>query len=340
MPALFESGCFFQDPAWHRSGHVLQAPIPAEEMFRLAEADFGVHTTSVFWFDESAFPRKIKIDGYKALIRSDKQEVLSIVSEDYRVLQNSRTLLPLAQALREDTQLSAVCVLDRGRRVTTSAKILTATRDVADGDPIDAYISAVNSFDMKMAFTVTISPVRIVCNNTLQAAIASGDRNANIVRIPHVGNAEELVKQVPSIIDFGARRLTATIEELQAMAKVTCGTNLFREYLERVWAADLKVPINDVRGDDSTQRERRLEDLPCFRDVTSNYLEGKGIGMDMPHASGTLYGAYNSITQFLSHQYLEGGKDSEPRRRFSLQFGKNARILQRAHEQALELTRA
>lgn len=331
MSHKFHSGCFLRDRAWHGLGTVIKDPVPTKEMFRLAQANYTVGREKI----QLASTGEV-IEGYEAMVREDDGTVLSIQAESYHIIPNDR-LIELADAMREDIELNAVCVLDEGRKTTFSGQILSLSKDLK-GDEIHMHLSGVNSFDGSTAFTILMSPIRVVCDNTCGWAIQHADqRKDRIIRITHRSNAGEMIRQIPHVLDVANAKFTASIEEIEAMVNKPCDTELFKRMLEITFADELKRPINDVRGDKSTQRPRRLTDVVGYDAICNNFA-GDLIG-DTPAVQGNVWRAFNSITQFYRHQVFSGGKNGVERRFGSYQFGANQRRIQAARQAALAMTR-
>ena len=191
------------------------------------------------------------------------------------------------------------------------------------------------------------SPVRVVCANTLSAALNLGEttmrrgKKRRMTRIRHTANAQALIQRLPEIMDFASRTFTHTVEELEALAKTPCLSEQFNEFCRNLYADELAVPINDVRGDASTERPRRLDDLPVYHAI-SNLFNGDAIGYDMPHMHGTMYGAYQAVAEFYSHGVYSNYADpveAARKRLESLWFGPAAKRIETARELALAATR-
>ena len=184
------------------------------------------------------------------------------------------------------------------------------------------------------------TPVRVVCANTLAAALGRAN-GTNRRSIKHTRNAAQLINRLPEIIDVQRRQFTAGIEELQAMAATPCSSEQFAAYCAEVFADQLTGTINDKRGDASTARPKVLSDLPQWEQLREKFNGGL-IGGDLPGVRGTVWGAYNSITEFASHD-AGRAKDADVAARQRLEalwFGKTAETLNRAHALALTATRA
>ena len=334
MAHQFSSGAFFHgQSAWHKLGHVVDGTLPAREAFALAQADWQVLSTPIL--DPTGSP----IEGYQAITRGDNGKVLSVQKESYSIVQNEQ-LIKLAEALHEDAEMSAVCVLDEGRKVTFTAKINGAEGEVIKGDEIHQYIIGATSHDGSIAFQSLFSPVRVVCNNTLSAALGHADRTGAAAKgkrisIRHTTNCNALIDRLPEIIDMKRQQFTAGLEELEAMAAKPCTSVQFKEYCEKVFADQLVGSVNDKRGDKTTARPKQLADLPLWDSVANKFM-GDGIGFDIPGVQGTYWGAYNAITEHLTHDAGRGDSLETARRRLeSVYWGTSAATITKAHALAL-----
>jgi len=333
MAHQFQSGAFFNgQAAWHKLGTVLDGTLPAREAFRLAEADWELLSTPIF--DPAGQP----IEGYQAITRGDNGEVLSVQKDSYAIVQNEQ-LIKLAEALHEDASMDAVVVLQEGRKVAFTARINNAEAEVVKNDPIHQYFVGTTSHDGTIAFQALFSPIRVVCMNTLSATLRHADRSAPNKRlsIRHTTNANALIDRLPEIISFKRQQFTATVEELQAMAAKPCTSAQFKQYCEQVFADQLAGLVNDKRGDKASARPKTLQDLPQW-DSLANKFAGEGIGFDIKGVKGTMWGAYNTVTEFLTHEAGRGAQDNTDtarRRLESLYWGTAAATITRAHSLAL-----
>lgn len=334
MAHQFTSGAFFHgQAAWHQLGHVVEGTLPAREAFELGGALFGVAARPIFTADMQEIP------GSKAITRTDTGAVLSVMSGTYQTVQNDQ-LLRVAEALREDVEMDAVCVLAEGRKVTFTATIRGAEGEVGRGDAVRQHLVGATSHDGTVAFQVLFSPVRVVCANTLAQALGASNAS-NTRRIRHTSNANDLIERLPLLIDVRRQQFTGGLAELRAMAATPCTDQLFREYVAGVFADQLRGTTNDKRGDASTARPKTVEDLPFFESLEAKF-GGEAIGGDLPGMSGTYWGAYNTVTEYLSH---DAGRSKDPvesarQRLEALWFGRGAETANLAHTLALAGTRS
>lgn len=123
------------------------------------------------------------------------------------------------------------------------------------------------------------------------------------------------------------------------MAATPCSMMQFRQYIHTVFADQLDGTVNDVRGDKSTARPKVLEDLSAWPSLQRKF-EGDAIGYDLSASRGTIWSAYQAVTEYISH---EGGRSKDQteatrQRLESMYWGKNSELLEEAHKYALMLT--
>jgi phage/plasmid-like protein (TIGR03299 family) len=336
MAHEFTSGVFTNNQtAWHGLGIVLPGPCSAREGFQLAQADWNVISQPIY--NGNLEP----IEGFQQLTRSDTGAHLAVHPDSYRVIQNTE-LLRVAEAFEAHASLSAVCVLRGGSRVTFTMEITDCAADILPSDEVRAYLVGVTSHDGKIAFQVMFSPVRVVCQNTLSQAlgIAADGSQSHRVKIRHTLNADQLIKNIPQLIDIQRRQFTGGVAELKAMAAAPCPMAEFRSYVSAVFADQLAGTINAERGNPASARPKTLEDLPLWEIIARKY-DGAAIGANIPGVSGSIWHAYNCVTEFLTHDAGKTKNENKTAERLeALYWGKSADTLTRAHSLALAATRA
>jgi len=333
MAHQFSSGVFcYNKPAWHRLGVVIDGTLPAREAFRVANADFKVAGRPVFDADMQPIP------GYQAITRMDTGKTLSVMTETYKPIQNEG-LIRIAEALHEDINMDAVCVLSEGKKVTFTARIRGAEGDVVPGDPDQQYLIGCTSHDGSIPFQLLFSPIRVVCQNTLSSALGLASKQHhrnNTISIRHTKKADSLIQRLPELIDVRRQQFMGGLDELRHMAATPCSMAQFRHYISTVFADQLQGTVNDVRGDKSTARPKVLEDLPAWQSLLRKF-EGNSIGSDLSASSGTAWGAYQAVTEYISHESGRAKDTTEASRKRleSIYWGSASDQLNKAHEFAM-----
>jgi phage/plasmid-like protein (TIGR03299 family) len=313
MAHEFESGLFVGEPAWHGLGVVLRDPPSIEDAIRLAGLDWTVRLA----------PLGLKEDGrdvdHRATVRETDNSILGVVGPGFVPLQNAaafKWFQPLIDS--GGVKLEAAGSLRDGRRIWILARIADASADVVRGDEIRQYVLLAHAHDGSLAIRVGFTAIRVVCANTLRASLES-DGSA-LVRIQHRESAANALDKVRDALDLARREFVATTEQLRELARVGCDESTLKRYVREVFEPG--------SGDDEWAAKRTIAQvLPLFE---------SGRGASLPGVRGTLWGAYNAITEFTTHVR---GRSADARVE-SAWFGDSAKLAKRAIDVGLELARA
>ena len=349
MSHEFDSGLFIGESAWHGLGLVLPtAPATTGEAMKLAGMDWQVLEQPVYR-DVYGTDLPIEKDGYrlveadpdyKRLIRSDNGFQLQIAKKNWTPVQNHQAFEWFDPIIADgDVELSAAVSLKQGRRVAITAKIKDAIGDVVTGDPIEGYLLLFNSHDGTLGVGVRFTNTRVVCHNTLamnlnafnrsisqkhDGAMTWNGKNASIKHTPAVFVG---LTSVQNALDIHKRAFRQTIEEYRAMTKVQLNAGAFEKYLTDSMRGHAKFEI--------------IQDLQAHKKFVANFESGAGT--DVPGVRGTVWAAYNAITDWTSHQRGRQSGDALENFRNRLDsnwFGDSAAIDKSAFEAALALTKS
>ena len=321
MPAEVENMFYVGDPPWHGQGTRLDDPPTAHEAIRAAGLNWRVEKRPLFTpfykkRTKSRSPHGVQkvIEGYSAVVRTDKQRVLGVVGKTWQPLQN-RDAFEFFDPFVENGAAAyhTAGSLKDGQYVWVLAKLDSDPMRVAKNDYVDRYLLLSNSHDGKTAVNVRFTPVRVVCWNTL--SMAESDNAAPFLRIRHAGNLKQTMQRVQEVVDITNRTFAATLEKYRWLAKHQVGN--IQKYVCDV----LQVPH------DPEQPPRALDNIVQLFDADR--------GQDNKAIRGTLWAAYNGITEWVDH---ERGRDST--RIHAAWYGEGMRIKQRAMTVATELARA
>ena len=193
---------------------------------------------------------------------------------------------------------------------------------VVKGDDVLKYLLLSNGHDGLVSVKVGFTPQRVVCMNTLRAAHQHSA--SRLLRVKHTQRVNETLLEVRDVINVVDREFEATAEQYRLLSKHQVNAKDLDRYVRVVFGLPEKA-----EGSEEKQKGDRVVSkiIPLFE---------KGRGNDMPGVRGTLWAAYNSVTEFLTH----GRGRSEETRIDSLWFGQGALINQRALETAVELAKA
>ncbi len=171
-----------KEPAWHKLGQILDHIFTAQEAIEFGGLDFTVEKQKLFT------ERGLDVPDYFATVREDNNDVLGMVGKDYTIVQNRDVFSFFDQIVGQGQAIyeTAGC-LGKGGVLFITAKLPKQIVIGRDG-PIENYLVLCSSHDGSMAITAFFTPVRVVCQNTLNAAF---NNNTNRVFIKHTQNVKE-----------------------------------------------------------------------------------------------------------------------------------------------------
>ncbi|MDE7246667.1 MAG: DUF945 domain-containing protein [Lachnospiraceae bacterium] len=168
MSANVETMFYVREKPWHGLGtRIEKAPTSADALV-YAGLDWTVIQKDVYTEDG------ILISGYKVNTRSTDNTALGIVSDRYKVVQNKDAFQFTDDLLGEGVTYETASALQGGRKAWMLARM--PHRYIIAGDEIAPYLVVMNSHDGSSGIKVAMTPIRVVCQNTLNLALSSAKR--------------------------------------------------------------------------------------------------------------------------------------------------------------------
>lgn len=168
MPALVESMFSTRVTPWHGLGKIVAEAPTSEDAIHLAGLDWDVVQQKIYLEDGT----EIK-DAY-ANVRSSDNKPLGIVGNRYQIVQNIEAFSFTDSLLGEGVKYETAGSLKDGKTIWLLAKLPDKYEIL--GDKVDPYIVFTNTHDGTGSVKVAMTPVRVVCNNTLNMALCSATR--------------------------------------------------------------------------------------------------------------------------------------------------------------------
>lgn len=307
---------------WHRLGVVLPEAPTVEEGILAANLGWKVGTKTLQTPDG-------EVVNALATYRKDNNEILGVVGNNYKILQNTEAFgffQPFLDA--KEASLETAGSLCNGRKIWVLAKINRPDSVIVPkaDDRVSKYILLSNSHDGTLAIRVGYSPVRVVCMNTLKAAISN--RNSSLIRIKHVGNVVETLNEVRDIMNLADQTFEATAEKYRILASKEINHKDLEKYVKIVFATPKQEEDAILTGEDLTSGVRVMNRVV-------NLFE-RGRGNDLPGVKGTYWAAYNAISEYLQY---ERGKNVDTRLD-SLWFGQGDVLNKKALQTAVNMATA
>lgn len=263
----------------------------------------------------------IEIPSHRALVRSDTNDVLSIVSKGYKPVQPKEIIeffSDLVQGIDADFTMETAGSLRGGRKIWALAKS-NGGFNVSGTDRMEQYLLMATSFDRSLPTIAQLTSVRVVCANTL--SVATGKRS-NQIRITHNRYFDsEKAKEELGLVDSWAK----FAEDCQRFADTTLSEDGYLNFLAQCIAeSNPHKDVNDYL--DVGEDDDRFKQLI---DVSKN-----APGQNLDTTSGTLWGALNAITRWSDHEISSKSQDN---RLDSAWFGRGSRVKKFAYDLALQL---
>lgn len=222
MPAAVETMFYTREKPWHGLGTMVQEAPTSADALRLAGLDWTVDQYPVF-ADDNLIP------GYKANIRSSDKKALGIVSDRYKVVQNVDAFSFTDNIIGGDVHYETAGSLLGGKKVWLLAKM--PDRLIA-GDKTEPYMCFTNTHDGTGAVRVCMTPIRVVCNNTLNLALESAQRAWSV---RHVGNISAKLDEAKQCLELADTYMDKLAEKADQMANTTVSDARLREILDQLF---------------------------------------------------------------------------------------------------------
>lgn len=342
MSHEFEDGFFVKDAAWHGLGRVLPTPPNCVDALILSGLDWTVEKHPL----ETEIPGfgSVSVPSHRSVVRSTDRRILGVVGKDWEPIQNKQGLFDYLEPFVESgaVTLDAAGSLRGGRRVWALARVNGVAGEVTPGDEVVQHILVYLGHDGGCTWGTLYTPVRVVCMNTLRAA-TEDFKGKSIIRVRHTANAEEAIKLVQKTVDVARRSFTATLEVMRAMQRKNLAVEGLEQYVREVFKTEAKAIVEAGEGESEEAGETtgKVISLAAVKEarapralepVKRNFEAGAGADFHR----GTVYGAFNAVTEFLDH---ERGRTAETRLE-STWFGSGATLRQKAFDAAVQLLAA
>jgi len=341
MSHEIESMMFCGATPWHGLGNrLIDRPKSIDEALVAAGLDWTVKPFPLFsqipLGSKDAQGRdqflKVPVNGSKAIIRSTDNKVLGVVGKGYRPLQNKEGFSFLDEAITNDfVSIETAGSLRGGKRVWMLAHINGLEQDVVNGDPVKAYFLISNSHDGTLAVRVGFTGIRVVCQNTLSLAHHEG--KGHLLQVRHTKNVVSALDKLKEIVDWQKQTFTATMEQFKALTRKGCNEELLRQYVTEVFQPSTvkETPVEAAAEETAEETQENATVDKLMEKVIPLFQGGKG--QNIAGVSGTLWAAYNAVTEY---QTWERGRSNDTRLD-SLWFGANKATNERAFEVALKM---
>jgi len=278
-------------PAWHGLGTVLDHTMDSAEAMKVAQLNWDVEQEPLYWHevkDEMIEGKHVvkrhHVPGSMVNLRSDNHEVLGVVSDTYKVVQNSEAFGFVDDLLPDGIiKYDSVGSLKGGKVVWLLAK-MPEEFEVAAGDTLEQYILFLTAHDGSHAVQIMPTSVRVVCWNTYK--LATQDATKRMLSMRHTTNIKDRLEEARQMLMSVNKKFNKYHETARALAKTSIDGKKFQAFLN--------VLIPDEEHMNNTRRENKR------RAIEECLLSHEN---QLPSMRGTAWAAFNAVTQWADHDY-------------------------------------
>lgn len=306
-----------KEPPWHNLGQILDHIFTAKEAIEFGGLDFTVEKQRLFT------ERGLDVPDYFATVREDNNDVLGMVGKDYTIVQNRDVFSFFDQIVGSGKAIyeTAGC-LGKGGVIFITAK-LPKQIVIGKDSPIDNYLVLCSSHDGSMAITAFFTPVRVVCQNTLNASF---NNNTNRVYIKHTQNVKERFVEAALVMGMHSEYL----DKLEAAFRLL--------YDKRVSDQDMKSIVTKAFLSKEEIKTLALTGNVELSTRKTNMVDGvvqyyhEAIEIDT--IRGTGYGVYNAVAGYF--QNVKNFRSDEQKMKSIVLGGLSAQYTQRVFDKLIK----
>ena len=275
MAANVETMFYVRETPWHGLGtRVMEAP-SSKEALGLAGLDWKVVQEPVYTQAEEL------IEGYKANVRDTDRKVLGVVTNRYRIIQNEEAFGFTDALLGEGVRYETAGSLQGGRKVWLLARL--PHEYIISGERISPYLVFSNAHDGSGAVRVALTPIRVVCNNTLNLALSTAKRSWSMM---HTGNVQEKLEEAKDTLFRAENYMDSLGKEFDELRKKKLTDKQVMDYIE------ILLPMED-----NTTPQQRKNISRLREDMGRRYFDAP----DLKTVGKNAYRFINAVSDFATH---------------------------------------
>jgi phage/plasmid-like protein (TIGR03299 family) len=335
-----EKHSFFsvKEKAWHNLGQIITDYPTSAEAIIYAGLNYTVEKRPLFTVDKGIpdfnnpdllIHNEIEVPNFYANFRSDTEDVLGVVGKDYSIVQNIDAFAFFDGIVggKDGILYETAGALGKGERIFITAKLPNYIR-VGRNDCIEKYIFLTTSHDGYGSVTAAFTPVRVVCQNTLNAALKN---HINCIKIRHTASAADRLKQAHKLLGITNQLANELEEVFNHWSKIRITDRAVKRLVQLAMAPNRETLQYLQNGNTD-------ELSTVFNNMVSSITEYALTSPTQQEATtkGTLFGAYNAVTGYF--QNVRSYKDEESKLK-SIMFGTGLQRSQTAFNLCEEYTK-
>lgn len=272
MPAEIETMFSVREVPWHGLGTIIQEAVTSKEALHLAGLDWNVRQEELVYANQNS--------GYFLNIRDTDQKILGVVGSRYKPVQNVEAFDFTDALIGEGVKYETAGSLTSGKRIWMLAKM---PESEILGDKVEPYMVLTNSHDGGGCLKVCMTPVRVVCQNTLNLALKGAKRTWNV---RHTGNIESKMSEARHTLGLAKSYMDALEADANELYEIKIAPKEFNL---------LKNQMFPITGEMTRRKE---ESQILLQEALTNAWEVDDLG----NHRGTGWGFMNAVSDMATHK--------------------------------------
>lgn len=275
MAANVESMFYVRETPWHGLGTRVQETPSSSEALIKAGLDWNVVQEPIYTETEEL------IEGYKANVRDSDRKVLGVVTDRYKVIQNQEAFAFTDELLGEGVRYETAGSLQGGKKVWLLAHM--PHEYIISGERISPYLLFSNTHDGSGAIKVALTPIRVVCQNTLNLALSQASRSWSMI---HTGNIQNKLQEAKDTLFMAEKYMDNLGKEFETLRMQSMTDKQVMEFIETL------LPIEDNATFQQKRNMKRLQE-----DMKMRYFDAP----DLQDVGRNAYRFINAVSDFATH---------------------------------------
>lgn len=261
MAANVETMFYTREKPWHGLGTMVAEAPNSKDALRLAGLNWKVLQEPVYTENEEL------IQGYKANVRDTDRKVLGVVTDRYKVIQNEEAFAFTDTLLGEGVRYETAGSLQEGRRVWMLARL--PREFIIGGERISPYMVFSNTHDGSGAVKTALTPIRVVCNNTLNLALRTAKRSWSMI---HTGDISGKIEEAKNTLLLADEYMTALGQEFENLRKIKLSEKQVLDYIKILLPMEENYSLLQKRGVEKLRADMKMRyfDAPDLKGVGNN----------------------------------------------------------------------
>ena len=261
MAANVEIMFYTREKPWHGLGTMVAEAPNSKDALRLAGLNWKVLQEPVYTENEEL------IQGYKANVRDTDRKVLGVVTDRYKVIQNEEAFAFTDTLLGEGVRYETAGSLQEGRRVWMLARL--PREFIIGGERISPYMVFSNTHDGSGAVKTALTPIRVVCNNTLNLALRTAKRSWSMI---HTGDISGKIEEAKNTLLLADEYMTALGQEFEDLRKIKLSEKQVLDYIKILLPMEENYSLLQKRGVEKLRADMKMRyfDAPDLKGVGNN----------------------------------------------------------------------